>query len=217
MPWRLARNTADLTVCYIGVSFYRSGDGEVLDTSVAQVFNALGDGVIVRGGPARISGDDRQPHLTRDDAHALLLAALDAYRREHRTLPARVVLHKTSSFTSAEIDGFQGAADERFLDTLEMSWITGREGARLFRSGSAPPLRGTLLALADRELALYTKGSVDFYSTYPGMYVPRPLGIRPVRPVRSPGDTAAEILALTKMNWNQTRLEAVAARYANYM
>ena len=69
-----------------------------------------------------------------------------------------------------------------------MSWITGSEGARLFRPGSAPPLRGTLLALADRELALYTKGSVDFYSTYPGMYVPRPLGIRPVRPVRSPAE-----------------------------
>ena len=105
---------------------------------------------------------------------------------------------------------------------------------------AAPPLRGTLLAITDRELALYTKGSVDFYSTYPGMYVPRPLGIRPVRPVSSPG-TAAEILALTKMNWNQTRLDgqapitiraanqvravlrfsdpaqAVAARYANYM
>jgi hypothetical protein len=101
--------------------------------------------------------------------------------------------------------------------------------------------RGTLLALAGRELALYTKGSIDFYSTYPGMYVPRPLGIRPVRPVRSPAGTAAEILALTKMNWNQTRLDgqdpitiraanqvravlrfsdpaqAVAARYANYM
>ncbi|MGH3247007.1 MAG: hypothetical protein ACRDOI_12445 [Trebonia sp.] len=61
VPWRLARNTADLTVCYIGVSFYRSGDGDVLDTSVAQVFNALGDGVIVRGGLARISGDDRHP------------------------------------------------------------------------------------------------------------------------------------------------------------
>jgi hypothetical protein len=29
------------------------------------------------------------------------------------------------------------------------------------------------------------------------MYVPRPLGIRPVRPVSSPVGTAAEILALT--------------------
>jgi hypothetical protein len=46
------------------------------------------------------------------------------------TLPAPVVLHKTSSFTSAETDGFRRAADERFLDTLEMSWITGSVGAR---------------------------------------------------------------------------------------
>jgi hypothetical protein len=46
VPGRLARNAADLTVCYIGVSFDRSGDGDALDTSVAQVFNALG--VIVR-------------------------------------------------------------------------------------------------------------------------------------------------------------------------
>ena len=73
------------------------------------------------------------------------------------------------------------------------------------------------------------------------MYVPRPIGIRPVRPVRSPADTGSENLALTKMNWNQTRLdgqypitvhaanqvkavlrfsdprEAIASRYANYM
>ena len=63
-----------------------------------------------------------------------------------------------------------------------MSWITSSEGARLFRPGGAPPLRGTLLALADRELVLYTKGSIEFYSTYPGMYVPQPIGIRPVRP-----------------------------------
>ena len=44
---------------------------------------------------------------------ATSLGALDAYRREHRTLPARVVLHKSSAFTADEIDGFEGAADER--------------------------------------------------------------------------------------------------------
>lgn len=241
IPWRLVRNPADLTVCYVGVAFYRNGDDDVLDTSVAQVFNALGDGVIVRGGPARISREDLQPHLSQDDAHALLRAALDAYRREHRTLPARVVLHKTSSFTGTEADGFQGAADERDLDALEMSWMTMSEGIRLFRAGQAPPLRGTLLTISEDELALYTKGSIDFYSTYPGMHVPRPIGIRPVRPVRSPRETASETLALTKMNWNQTRLDglypitiraanqvkavlrfsnpgqAIAARYAHYM
>ena len=168
-PWRLPRNPTDLTVCYIGVAFYRNSDNDSLDTSVAQVFNEHGDGVIVRGGPARVSRDDRQPHLNQDDAHALLLHALDTYHREHRTLPARVVLHKTSSFTAGEIEGFQAAADERRLDTLDMSWITSSEGGWLFRPGDAPPLRGTLLTFSDREIVLYTKGSVEFYSTYPGV------------------------------------------------
>ncbi len=241
VPWRLPRHSVDLTVCYVGVAFYRNNDDDRLDTSVAQVFNERGDGVIVRGGPARIGGEDRQPHLGRDDAAQLLLSALDAYRHEHKTLPARVVLHKTSSFTADEIDGFQSAADERGLDSLELTWITRSEGARLFRPGAAPPLRGTLLTITSQELALYTKGSVEFYATYPGMYVPQPIGIRPVEPIRSSRGIGSENLALTKMNWNQTRLDgrdpitiraanqvkailrfcppeqAIATRYANYM
>jgi hypothetical protein len=64
-------------------------------------------------------------------------------------MPARVALHKTSSFTAAEIDGFRAAADERRLDALDMSWITSSDGVRLFRPGAAPPLRGILLALSD--------------------------------------------------------------------
>lgn len=241
VPWRLLRNPADLTTCYVGIAFYRSDDGNTLNTSVAQVFNERGDGVIVRGGPAHISRTDRQPHLARADAHALLLQALDAYRREHHTAPARIVLHKTSAFTSEETCGFQDAADERFIDTLEMSWITSSEGAATFRPGDAPPLRGTLAVLGERELALYATGSIEFYRTYPGMYIPRPIGIRPVIAAREPRELAAEVLALTKMNWNQTRLDgrlpvtlrtanqvksvlrfcppdqAVATRYAHYM
>ena len=242
VPWRLLRNPTDLTTCYIGVSFYRNSDDTSLDTAVAQIFNERGDGVIVRGGPARITGSDKQPHLNRDDAHQLLLGGLDAYRREHRTMPARVVLHKSSAFTADEIEGFEGGADERQIDTLEMAWITTSDGARLFRGGhQAPPLRGTMLGLSGRELVLYTTGSVEFYATYPGHYVPQPIGIRPTRPVRSPRETCAETLALTKMNWNQTRLDgqlpvtlrtankvkailrfcppeqAVATRYAHYM
>jgi hypothetical protein len=242
VPWRLLRNPTDLTTCYVGVSFYRNSDDTSLDTAVAQIFNERGDGVIVRGGPARITGSDKQPHLNRVDACQLLLGALDAYRREHRTMPARVVLHKSSAFTADEIEGFEGGADERQIDTLEMAWITTSDGARLFRGGhQVPPLRGTMLGLSDRELVLYTTGSVEFYATYPGHYVPQPIGIRPTRPVRSPRETCAETLALTKMNWNQTRLDgqlpvtlrtankvkailrfcppeqAVATRYAHYM
>jgi len=241
IPWRLQRNPTDLTTCYVGVAFYQSSSRDTLETSVAKVFNERGDGMIIRGGPARVSSDDRQPHLEYDDARDLLAAALDSFRQEHRTMPARVALHKTSSFTTAEIDGFQAAADERQLDALDMSWVTTSDGARLFRPGAAPPLRGTLLTLGDSELVLYTTGSIEFYSTYPGMYIPQPIGVRTVTASLSHRDIAGEILALTKMNWNQTRLDgrlpvtlrtanqvkailrfcapdqAIATRYAHYM
>ena len=241
VPWRLQRNPTDFATCYVGIAFYKNSSRDTLETSVAQVFNQRGDGMIIRGGPARVSSDDRQPHLEYSDAHDLLAAALDAFRQEHRTMPARVVLHKTSTFTAGEIDGFQPAADERQLDALDMSWITNSDGARLFRPGAAPPLRGTLLALSDHEVVLYTTGSIEFYSTYPGMYIPQPIGVRTVTASLSHREIASEILALTKMNWNQTRLDGrlpvtlrtanqvksilrfcapdqvVASRYAHYM
>ena len=63
----------------------------------------------------------------------------------------------------------------------------GRSSARLFRYGAYPPLRGTLLSLDAREQLLYTRGSVEFFSTYPGMYVPQPLALR-----HDAGDSAAK-------------------------
>ena len=59
---------------------------------------------------------------------------------------------------------------------LDLIWITDSEDVRLFRPGAALPLRGTFLHLGPEEHALYTGGSVEFYSTYPGMYVPHPVG-----------------------------------------
>lgn len=72
MPWRLLRHAADLTSCYVGVSFYRTISDDTLQTSVAQVFNERGDGMIIRGGPAQVSREDRQPHLTAEHAETLL-------------------------------------------------------------------------------------------------------------------------------------------------
>jgi hypothetical protein len=51
VPWRLPRAVEDLSACFVGVSFYRPPDADdVLQTSVAQVFNQRGDGMIVRPG-----------------------------------------------------------------------------------------------------------------------------------------------------------------------
>ena len=241
-PWRLARAHDRPTRCFIGVAFTRTDDDESLFTSVAQVFNELGDGVIVRGGLARRSGADRQPHLSRDDARQLLLSALAQYKTEHRTLPAAISLHKTSSFSTDERSGFLAARDETGLSECELLWLTSGDDAMLIRgSHYHPPLRGTLLTLNDEEHALYTHGSVPYYKTYPGLYVPGTVGIRPDVSDRSIDEIATEILALTKLNWNRARMDgkqpitlmtarrvggilrhvpsttAPAVRYANYM
>lgn len=207
VPWRLRRVSSDLPTCYVGVSFYRTAESDSLDTAVAHIFNERGDGVIVRGGTAHVSREDRQPHLLAIDANGLLLNALRVYRREHRTLPARVVIHKSSRFTADETAGFTAAADDRELHALDLIWITNSEEALIFRPGEAPPLRGTFMTLGSTEHMIYTKGSVDFYSTYPGMYVPRPLGLRPARLTISPRELGTEVLALSKVNWNQSRLD----------
>ncbi|MDV6030669.1 MAG: hypothetical protein F9B45_11315 [Phycisphaera sp. RhM] len=78
---------------------------------------------------------------------------------------------------------------------------------RLFRKQEYPPLRGTMLTLEKDVGILYTRGSVEFYETYPGMYMPRTLRIEAARTERSLESHAAEILALTKMNWNDTQLD----------
>jgi hypothetical protein len=206
VPWRLPREPSDLTSCYIGIAFHKTADAN-LHTSVAQIYNQRGDGIIVRGGPATISKEDRQPHLSEDDARDLLETALQRYRTEHRHAPARVVIHKASNYTAAETAGFNQAASTERLDALELLWLTSSDQLRLYRKGQQPPLRGTFVSIDDNRHLLYTTGAVPFYTTYPGHYVPQPLGIRTVRTESSPEFLAAEILALTKMNWNQTRLD----------
>ncbi len=83
----------------------------------------------------------------------------------------------------------------------------GETSIRLFRTGEYPALRGTLLHLDSRTHALYTRGGVDFFETYPGMYVPVPLLFRCEDTTETPKSIAQELLALTKMNWNNTQFD----------
>jgi hypothetical protein len=72
VPWRLARQPSTLTTCYVGVSFFKSLAGDKLMTSVAQVFDERGEGLVVQGGSASYDKDDRSPHLSAEDAQELL-------------------------------------------------------------------------------------------------------------------------------------------------
>lgn len=206
IPWRLVRTFSEYATCYVGVSFYKTLDGSALLTSVAQVFNERGEGVIVRGGQAQISKDDRQVHLDQNNAYKILIQALNLYKSEHKNLPARVVVHKTSTYAPDEIDGFVQAAKSLNIDMVDLLSLD-QSFIRLYRKGTYPPLRGSFLSLDDDNHILYTRGSVDFFQTYPGMYVPRSLSFNCEQTEQTPKFLAQEILALTKMNWNQTQFD----------
>jgi len=206
LPWRLARDARQLRTSFVGLSFYRSVDGEHIHTSTAQMFDERGEGLILRGGRMVESEEDRKPHLTAEDAYELLKSSLKVFRQQHGHYPARVVLHKTSRFDRNELAGFHKAIDERDIDYADFVWIQ-KSMTRLYRMGVYPPLRGTLLRFDKDQALLYTRGSVEFFRTYPGMYVPRPLMLRCQALGQPLQHIAEETLALTKMNWNNTQFD----------
>lgn len=205
-PWRLPRSEDDLATCYLGVSFFQTLDGESLWSSIAQVFNQRGVGMVIRGGPAHQSKLDRRPHLSGADAERLVQTAMERYRKEWGHLPARLVVHKSSTFTREELAGFRAGIDALGVSSSDLVSLR-RANTKLFRFGSYPPQRGTLWSLERERHILYTRGSVPFYETYPGLYVPRPIEFRVHDPEQTPEALAAELLALTKMNWNNTQFD----------
>jgi len=206
IPWKLDQDSARASSCAVGLSFYRSRDRQTLRTSLAQIFDELGNGIILRGTPVEIDKRDRVPRLSAQQAHDLLVAALNEYRVALRTFPARVVIHKSSNFSEEEIEGLETAASEVNIDTVDFVTVMDSK-LRLFRDGNYPPYRGTLAQMDEARHLLYTRGSVWYYQTYPGLYVPQPIELRIVKSEESPSFIAQEILGLTKMNWNNTQFD----------
>ena len=205
-PWALIRKDSAETTCYAGISFFKSRDQSTTQTSIAQIFNEIGRGVILRGEEIVLKKNDRIPHLTEEQAFNLLTLSLKEYYDAVKIYRKRLVLHKTSNFSEGEIYGFTQAASLLHINQIDLVSIQSTD-IRLYRDGSYPPMRGTHLILTEQHSVLYTKGSVPYYQTYPGKYIPSPLEIKLAHYDESPNLICDEIIALTKMNWNNTQFD----------
>lgn len=205
-PWAMIRNEKLPPSCYAGISFYRSRDKKTIQTSIAQIFNEYGKGVILRGSEVEIKKEDRQPHLTDNQAFEILNQALKEYKASLDVFPARLVLHKTSNFTEEEINGFNKVLIENKISKADYVSIL-KSNIKLYRNALYPPRRGTLLSLTDKHHIFYTRGTVEYFKTYTGKYIPQPLDIRIFRCDSSVKLIIGEILSLTKMNWNNTQFD----------
>jgi len=206
IPWKLEVDENRPKVCYVGIGFYRSRDRQTIQTSLAQIFNENGKGVILRGTPVMEDKDDKKPHLTFEQSYFLLIDALTKYKFATGGMPGRLVLHKTSKYYLDELDGFEQAMKELGIEDYDIATISETD-LRFFRNGLYPPVRGSLFSLSEEKHVLYTRGSVHQYQTYPGMYIPAPLEIRIEKRSSSIKTVCREILGLTKMNWNNTQFD----------
>jgi hypothetical protein len=206
IPWKMVTDRSRPSVCAMGVSFYRSRDRKTLNTSLAQLFDELGNGLILRGTPVQEDKVDRHPFLSAEQAAELVTRGLAEYRDAVRTMPARVVIHKSSKFRPGELDGFRKATKALGVGAIDFVTVMPSK-LRLFRGQVYPPCRGTRIELEPPTQLLYTRGSVPYYSTYPGKYLPEPLELRIVESEESAAVISQEVLSLTKMNWNNTQFD----------
>lgn len=200
-PWRPAVLPAN--TCFLGISFHhlkRSG-GDVVYASVAQAFSNEIEPFALKG--ATLPHDqrrDRRPYLNEAQARDLMNDVLDRYQDIAGVLPARVVVHKTSTYEPEEEAGFRGAAEAR-TPVCDLIWMRST-AFRLIRKGTQEPWRGTLCTVGD-ENYLFTSGYVPWWDEYPGPHIPAPLQIGSCGKTNI-RDRAEEILTLTKMNWNSS-------------
>jgi len=207
VPWRLLPDEAGLRTSFLGIGFYRDVDGQQLWTSTAQMFDERGRGLILRGARAQTETRGRHPYLTAQDADDLVMQSIAAYKAHHRHVPARIVVLKTSRFRPEEAEGIDAALRRAGIELSDLVWVQESSPIAIFRDGNYPVLRGTFIDLRGKGL-LYTRGSVPYYGTFPGLRVPRPLLVVPHENCDTAiAKLAEEVLALTKVNWNTTQFD----------
>jgi hypothetical protein len=211
VPWRPTTLPSD--VCYVGIDFYVARDVDeklTMRSSVAQAFDHLGQGVVLRGDPFEWNEFEqgRSPHMTGKGAKELIRRTLDEYVRVRGSPPRRVVIHKSSRFWGKEhddhneLDGLYEGIYEVFPRCDTDFVALSQSGVRLFREGIYPPMRGTHLTLGGDRHFLYTMGYIPYLETYPGSYVPEPWEMVEHHGGCAARDLLQEVLALTKMNVN---------------
>jgi hypothetical protein len=215
IPWTL--RIEDRDTCFIGVSFHKviNQDNNTLRSSIAQAFNYEGKGLVFVG--KQFEWDIKitktaAPHLSYDYAKDLIKNVIQTYQDYNDgRKPNRVVIHKTTDFWNSalhkdfcEVEGFHDGIKNQLGEDVEIDMVTIKDSKiKLFREiGQYPVPRGTLLKIDDSTGVLYATGYIPYYDLYPGVHMPKALSIDIYEGDSTLRKICTEILALTKMNFN---------------
>ncbi|MXZ78958.1 MAG: nuclease PIN [Gemmatimonadetes bacterium] len=230
-PWRLAPLPGiPADSAYIGLAYALRGNPQEARfvTCCSQLFDADGGGMQFVAYDARDpldSSEDarRNPYLSRSDMRAVLARSLDLYRRRNGgQVPRRVAVHKTTDFKDDELAGVSDALAaveevECVKVTTNVNWRgvwlqeSEREG-QISKPDGYPVHRGTMVPLSGTSALLWVAGNAPSVAKQGsgffqgGKSIPSPL-VLTRQMGRGPLEVvASELLALTKMDWNNDAL-----------
>lgn len=198
IPWKFTRLEEE--TLYAGIEFFPeiTPENQVMNVSMAQIFLQTGESFILRGDSFEWERKDRSPHLSYEQGQVLIDQILSQYYLLQSSEPERVVIHKSSNFWEEELEGFEESTQH--IKTRDFITIANTS-IRFYRDGYYPPVRGTIIS-GKRDHYLYTTGYTPSLLNYPGKGVPEPLLIRPFHLDSPMEKICSEILALTKLDWN---------------
>lgn len=222
IPWKLAYMEPD--TAYIGLGYavkYDERGEPTFLTTCSQVFDHDGTGLEFLAYETRDMTVEREnPFLTRGEMYRVMARSLSLYQHRHGGhSPRAVVIHKLHPFKRHEADGcFDAFRAVESVDLVQIQKDALWRGAHLDpprvpdKEKSRPGYacrRGSYFLLSDREALLWTQGNVpqarrDFFKEMKG--TPRPLLLRRFAGHGPFSETCRQILALTKMNWNNDAL-----------
>jgi hypothetical protein len=222
IPWKLAGFPE--RHAYVGLSYcIRKHSPRPFVTCCSQIFDARGTNLqflLYESEDASHEGEN--PFLPRGEMRRVMARTLSLYQHQKGLPPTRLVVHKTTTFTSEEIDGCMdalGAVDDLELLTLtqETSWqgikieAPRNETAKKGEPAAYPIERGTVLPLSPFDYLLWTQGNCSEVTKGGGYFkegkgIPHPLFVSRAIGSGSFFEGAREIVALTKMNWNNDYL-----------
>jgi hypothetical protein len=217
-PWRVAG--ARSGVCYVGLAFRRkeSDPDPRSACCAAQMFLKSGEGVVFRGefGPW-YSPSNKQFHLAPDAAAGLLNGVIQAYREQGGENLEEIFLHARSDISREEFEGYRRGCPPG-VRLVGVRVQPARDELRLYRPGKWVLLRGTTWVRGSRSAHLWGSGFKPSILSYDGAEAPRPLRIDVQHGEADIAQVAADILALTKLNYNTSRLgdaEPVTVRFSD--
>lgn len=202
-PWKLA--AARPGVCYVGIAFKQTDASADSRTAccAAQMFLDSGDGVVFLGDVGLwYSIKKREFHLSREAAKKLLAGILDCYKLLDGQPLTEVFLHCRSGIRDDEFEGYKEACPDGVKLVAVRVKKEFRGGLKLFREGSYPVVRGTFWKISEKTGFLWASGFIPKLRSYPGHESPVPLRLDIQHGTANIETVAADILALTKLNYN---------------